>query len=98
VKKSLSLGSMHSKFSFLVRLLYVKSRYRIRNAGFSIMMELNSQGYPESQLPKSYDECKKYLRKLGLGVENIHVCKNNCVLFRKRYADLNVCPICKESR
>jgi hypothetical protein len=97
-KKSLSPGSMHSKFSFLMRLLYVKSRYRISNVGFSIMMELISQGYLESKLPKSYDECKKYLRDLGLGVENIHVCKNNCVLFRKRYADLNVYPICKQSR
>jgi hypothetical protein len=33
-KKALSSGSRHSKFSFMVRMLYIKSRYRIINAGF----------------------------------------------------------------
>ncbi|XP_066396232.1 uncharacterized protein [Miscanthus floridulus] len=75
-KKSLSPGSSHSKFSFL----------------------LLSSGYPQSELPKSYDEAKKYLGELGLGFENIHVCKNNCVLFWKRYYKENVCPVCKASR
>jgi hypothetical protein len=99
-KKALSLGSRHSKFSFMVRMF--KSRYRISNAGFSTMMNLISSGYPNSELPNSYDEAKKYLRELSLGYENIHVCKNNCVLFRdsktSKYAKLNVCPVCKESR
>jgi hypothetical protein len=40
----------------------------------------------------------KYLKELGLGYENIHVCKNNCVLFRNVNAKLNECPVCKESR
>ncbi|XP_066323971.1 uncharacterized protein [Miscanthus floridulus] len=97
-KKSLSPGSRHSKFSFLVRMLYIKSRYRIGNTTFSAMIKLLSEGYPQSELPKSYDEAKKYLRELGLGCENIHVCPNNCVLFRKRYAKDNVCPVCKASR
>ncbi|XP_066320623.1 uncharacterized protein [Miscanthus floridulus] len=97
-KKSLSLGSSHSKFSFLVRMLYIKSRYRIGNTGFSIMMKLLSSGFPQSELPKSYDEAKKYLGELGLCYENIHVCKNNCVLFWKRYEKENVCPVCKTSR
>ncbi|XP_066361319.1 uncharacterized protein [Miscanthus floridulus] len=97
-KKSLSPGSSHSKFSFLARMLYIKSRYRIGNTGFSIMMKLLSSGFPQSELPKSYDEAKKYLGELGLGYENIHVCKNNCVLFRKRYEKGNVCPVCKTSR
>ena len=97
-KKSLSPGSSHSKFSFLVRMLYIKSRYRIGNTTFPTMLKLLSSGYPQSELPKSYDEAKKYLGELGLGFENIHVCKNNCVLFRKRYYKENVCPVCKASR
>jgi hypothetical protein len=97
-KKSLSLGSSHSKFSFMVRMLYIKSRYRIGNIAFSTMMKLLSSGFPQSELPKSYDEAKKYLGELGLAFENIHVCKNNCVLFRKRYEKVNVCPVCKTSR
>jgi hypothetical protein len=97
-KKSLSPGSSHSKFSFLVRMLYIKSRYRIGNTAFSVIMQLLSEGYPRSELPKSYDEAKKYLKELGLGFENIDVCKNNCVLFRKRYLKADVCPVCNESR
>jgi hypothetical protein len=97
-KKSLSPGSSHSKLSFLVRMLYIKSRYRIGNTTFSTMMKLLSSGYPQSELPKSYDEAKKYLGELGLGYENIHVCKNNCVLFQKRYEKDNVCLVCKTSR
>ena len=97
-KKALSPGSKHSKFSFMVRMLYIKSRYRISNTGFSAMMKLMSDGYPKGDLPKSYDEAKKYLKELGLGYENIDVCKNNCVLFWDKNADKNVCPVCKESR
>jgi hypothetical protein len=93
---------MHSKFSFMMRILYIKSPYRISNAGFSMMMNLISSGYPKSGLPNSYDEAKKYLQKLVLGYENIHVCKNNFVLFQdsktSKYAKLNVCPVCKVSR
>jgi hypothetical protein len=46
------------------------------------MMNFISSGYPKSELPNSYDEVKKYFRELGLGYENINVCKNNCVLFQ----------------
>jgi hypothetical protein len=80
-KKALSPGSSHSKFSFMVRMFYMISRYRINNTAFSAMMKLMSDGYPNSELPKSYEEAMKYLKELGLGYENIHVCKNNCVLF-----------------
>jgi hypothetical protein len=44
-KKSLSPGSSHSKFFFLVRMLYIKSRYRIGNGAFSVIMKLLSGGY-----------------------------------------------------
>jgi hypothetical protein len=44
------------------------------------MMKLISDGHPESELPRSYDEAKNYLKELGLAFENIHVCKNNCVV------------------
>jgi hypothetical protein len=66
------------------------------------MMNLISSRLPKSELPSSYDQAKKYLQELGLGYENIHLCKNNCVLFRdsktSKYAKLNVCQVCKESR
>jgi hypothetical protein len=60
-KKALSPGSKHSKFSFMVRMLYLKSRYQICNTAFTTMMTVISDSYPQSDLPKSYDEAKKYL-------------------------------------
>jgi hypothetical protein len=103
-KRPLCPRSQQSRFSFLVRLLYIKSRYRVGNTAFDALMKLLSSGFPQCQFPDSYDEAKKYIRVLGLRYESIHVCKNNCVLFRKSevfekdYEKLEVCPICVESR
>jgi hypothetical protein len=49
-------------------------------------------------LPNSYNKAKNLLDELGLGYDSIHVCFNNCVLFRKQYAKLDDCPICGLSR
>lgn len=98
LKQTLCPGSSQSRFSFLVRLLHIKSRYRISNTGFDALLKLLSSSFPLWQLPASYEQAKKYLHELGLGYESIHVCKNNCVLFRNQYVKLDDCPICKESR
>ena len=79
-------------------MLHIKSSYRISNRAFSEILKLLSYAFPDCEIPKSYDESKKYLREIGLGYKSIHVCKNNCVLFRKEYADMEVCPKCGESR
>jgi hypothetical protein len=57
-----------------------------------------SLSFPRFELPSTYDEARKYLRELGLGYDMIHVFCDNCVLFRKDYAKLDVYPKCKESR
>jgi hypothetical protein len=98
LKRSVSLGSSHSRFSFLVRLLYIKSHYRISNRAFDALLVLLSSAFSRSQLPKSYDEARKYIRELGLGYEMIHVCKNNYVLFRGDCDKMEVCPKCGVSR
>jgi len=97
-KHALSPGSVHSRFSFLVRMLHIKSFYRISNTAFSALLKLLSESFPNCVLPDSYEKAKKYLKELGLGYELIHVCENNCVLFRNNFAKLDNCPKCKESR
>jgi hypothetical protein len=47
-----------------------------------------------NQIAESTYEAKKIICPLGIEVEKIHACKNNCVLFRGDYADLNKCPKC----
>jgi hypothetical protein len=88
-----------SKFSFVVKLLHMKSFYRISNTAFTSTLKLLAQAFPDlNTIPKSYHDAKKLLRHLGLGYDSIHVCLNNCVLFRKQNAKLDHCPVCKTSR
>jgi hypothetical protein len=43
-------------------------------------------------------EARKIICPLGIEVEKIHACKNNCVLFHGDYADLDKCPKCGYDR
>ncbi len=45
-----------------------------------------------------YYEAKQVLCPLGLEVRRIHACPNDCILYYKEYADLDVCPVCGASR
>jgi hypothetical protein len=51
-----------------------------------------------NQIAESVYEAKKIICPLGIEVEKIHACKNNCVLFRGDYADLDKCPKCGYDR
>jgi hypothetical protein len=88
-----------SRFSFVVKMLHLKSYYMIANSAFSAFLRVLCQAFPQCRgLPNSYDEAKKMLRTLGLGYDSIHVCPNNCVLFRKNYEKIDICLVCKASR
>lgn len=88
-----------SRFSFVVKLLHLKSYHRIPNSAFTKILKLLAEAFPEpNTLPKSYKEAKDLLKELGLGYESIHVCFNNCILFRKQYANHDNCPVCGLSR
>ena len=84
-KRELYPGCINfSRFTFVIKMLHVKSYYRITNSAFSAILKILSEAFPQlNTIPKSYDEAKKMLRELGLGYVSIHVCPNNCVLFRK---------------
>ena len=63
------------RFSFVVKLLHMKSLYRIINSAFTAIFKLLAEAFPEyNALPKSYNEAKSILKELGLGYESIHVC------------------------
>ena len=89
LKLMLCPGSNNSRFSFLVRLLRIKLRYRISNTTFNAILKLLFSTFPDSKLPSTYDDANKYLCELGLGYKEIHVCHNNCVLFRNKYANMD---------
>jgi len=97
MKQELHPDGPYTRFSFVVKLLHIKSFYRISNAGFSAFLKLLSLAFPKCPIPASYDEAKKVIRALGLGYDSIHVCPNNCVLFRKKLAKMDKCPVCGAS-
>jgi hypothetical protein len=83
------------RFSFVVKLLHMKSLYRISNCAFSTILKLLAKAFLEcNSLPKSYSEANNFLKELCLGYELVHVCFNNCVFFRKQYAKDDNCPAC----
>jgi hypothetical protein len=68
-------------------------------SAFSTLLNLLAKAFLEcNTLPKSYNEANNLLKELGLGYNSIHMCFNNCVLFRKQYAKLDDYPICGLSR
>jgi hypothetical protein len=83
----------------VVKLVHMKSLYRISNFAFFAILKLLPEAFPKcNTLPKPYNEAKNILKELGLGYDSIHMCINSCVMFRKQYAKLDHCPICGLSR
>jgi len=51
---------------------------------------------PESYtLPDRMFEAKKILCPIGMEYEKIHACSNDCILYRKEFAELRSCPKCE---
>ena len=51
-----------------------------------------------NELPASTYEAKKLVCPLGLEVQKIHACINDCILYRGEYENLEKCPVCTALR
>ncbi|XP_060961732.1 uncharacterized protein LOC115718743 [Cannabis sativa] len=88
-----------SSLNFLAKLLHLKVREKIPNNIFEELLKLLKFAFPkENNIPSTYYEPKKRLKKLGLGYDSIHVCLYNCCLFYKENASKEACPVCGTSR
>jgi hypothetical protein len=87
-----------SKLRFLVRLLHTKLLGGWSDKSFNLLLDLLKDAYPESAIPKNFNEAKKLVKCLGLGYINIHACENDCILFWKENSNANSCPKCNASR
>jgi hypothetical protein len=89
----------YTLLKFVIEMLNVKVMTNLSNKGLDMILDLLIKLLPKGNLvPRSTYEAKKILRDLGLSYEHIHACKNDCALFWKENANLDVCPVCKESR
>ncbi|KAL6654069.1 hypothetical protein ACP70R_007534 [Stipagrostis hirtigluma subsp. patula] len=88
-----------SKLQFLVRLLNIKNLWGVSNSCFDDLLSLIKDALPNgAALPKNFHDAKKFVKAIGVAYECIDACKNDCILFRKEYADATFCPVCHASR
>ena len=82
-----------SKFSFVVTILHLKTTSGWSVKSFDAVLDLFRKALPTpSSVPKNFYEAKKYVRDLGFEGEKIHVCVNDCILYRNKYAYHTHCP------
>ncbi|GJY43111.1 hypothetical protein Tco_0431324 [Tanacetum coccineum] len=99
-EKPLYVGcTKFSKLSAVIRLFKVKAQYGLSDTSFTAMLEAFHEMLPEDNgLPVSLYQAKKMMCPMGLEIERIDACPNDCILYRKEYKDLHSCVICNESR
>ncbi|KAL9247458.1 hypothetical protein vseg_020889 [Gypsophila vaccaria] len=99
-KKPLYEGcSKFTLLSALLKLYTLKAGNGWSDKSFTSLLELLSDMLPESnELPTNTYRCKKILCPLASNYQKIHACPNDCILYRKEYSALDVCPRCNESR
>jgi hypothetical protein len=85
----------YSHLSDDLKLMQFKEEHGWSNKSFKHLLDvLRDMLLEGNQRVESVYEAKKIINPLGIKVEKIHACKNNCVLFRGDYANLGKCPKC----
>jgi hypothetical protein len=78
-----------------LELLKWKAEEGLFDSGFEILLKMMRNMLPkDNELPTSMYEAKKIVCPLGLEVQKIHACPNDCILYRGDYENLTKCPIC----
>ncbi|XP_019158513.1 PREDICTED: uncharacterized protein LOC109155282 [Ipomoea nil] len=98
--QELWLGSKkHSQLSLVARLMSLKSENHISEKCFNQFTELLKEVAPEDNLvPDNFYETKRLLRGMGLPVQKIDCCKNNCMIYWESDIDMTTCKFCAHPR
>ena len=89
----------HTRLAVALELLKIKASNNWSDTSFTKLLVLLEDILPEGNvLPTTTYKAKKVICPLGLEVQKIHACPNDCILYRKEYANLHRCPSCKTSR
>lgn len=100
-KKPLFPGdSKLTKLSAIIKLYNLKAKHGVSDKFFGELLDLlKNEMLPDgNEIPSSTYEAKKSINPLGLNYVKIHVCPNDCILYRKDHEKKEVCPTCGESR
>jgi hypothetical protein len=82
------------KLGSTLELLKWKTEEGLSDSGFEKLLKMMKNMLPKDNelLARTY-EAKKVVCPLGLEVQKIHACPNDCILYRGDYENLNECPI-----
>jgi hypothetical protein len=88
------------KLGSMLELLQWKAETGLSDKGFEKLLEIVKKMLPNNnELPASMYEAKKIVCPLGLEVQKIHACPNDCIIYRgEEYENLNACPVCSAFR
>ena len=83
------------KLGTTLELLQWKAENGVSDNGFGkLLVMIKNMLSKENELPESTHEENKVVCPLGLEVQKIHACPNDCILYRGEYEDLNAFPVC----
>ena len=87
------------KITAVFNLYNLKAKNGWSDKSFTDLLKLLGDMLPEKNvLPDSTYYAKKLLCPLNMEVERIHACPNDCILYKKEYSNLDICPTCNALR
>jgi hypothetical protein len=88
-----------SVFSFVTRLMAIKSKFVFSNNCYKELLKLLSNVLPMNhKLPREMYQSKKLISDLGMDYEKIDICQDNCMLFWKEHIYEKKCLKCGKSQ
>ncbi|XP_022685469.1 uncharacterized protein LOC101776219 [Setaria italica] len=90
----------HKKLGTTLEFVQWKAKNGVSDKAFQGMLNIVKKILPENnELPSTTYEAKQIICPLGLDVQKIHACPNDCILYRgDEYEKLDACPICEALR
>jgi hypothetical protein len=93
-------AAQYTRLFEMVKLFQLKASNEWSDCSFkellTLLKDMLSQG---NAVHENVYEAKQIICPLGLEVEKIHTCKNDCILYHgPEYEDLEKCPICGHDR
>jgi hypothetical protein len=88
------------KLCSTLELLKWKAETGVTDSSFENLLVLMKKMLPRmNELPASTYEAKKLVCPLGLDVQKIHACPNDCILYHdEKYENMDKCPVCTALR
>ena len=82
-----------------LELLQWKAKNGVSDKGFGELLTIAKKMLLKAnELPTTTYEAKQVVRPLGLEIQKIHACPNDCILYHGEYENLDACLVCRASQ